>query len=274
MLDPSEGSVGSASATFWGRRDARGDGPLIEHAPYVWLVLCLAALVVGFAKTAIGGLGTVAVALYAGVLPARESTAALLLLLLVGDVVAVSKYRHDCDWTLLRHLIPGVVPGIVAGTLVLGAVDDATLRRGIGVVILLLVGLQLALRKPVVGEAGSGWPWPARLGSGVAAGFTTMVANAGGPVMTLYLVGQGVDKRRFLGTAAWFFFGVNLCKVPFSIGLGLVNRDMLVRTAVLVPLVLVGAFIGIRVARRLHQSWFDVAVLTASAISAVALIVV
>ncbi|CUR60834.1 Sulfite exporter TauE/SafE [metagenome] len=246
---------------------------MIEHAPQVWLVLCLAALVVGFAKTAIGGLGTVAVAMYAAVLPARESTAALLLLLLVGDVVAVSKYRRDCDWGLLRHLIPGVLPGLAVGAVVLALVDDLTLRRGIGVVILVLVVLQLVLsRRRNLDAPSSGWPRPARVGSGIAAGFTTMVANAGGPVMTLYLVGQGIDKRRFLGTTAWFFFGVNLCKLPFSAGLGLFDTEMLWTALVLAPLVLVGAFVGIRVAGRMRQSSFDLAVLTASALSALALI--
>ena len=75
---------------------------------------------------------------------------------------------------------------------------------------------------------------PAAVG-GLAAGFTTMVANAAGAVMTVYLVAQGVDKRRFLGTAAWFFLGVNLCKLPFSVGLGLVDSSMLMTAALLTP---------------------------------------
>lgn len=248
---------------------------VIDYPPDVWVVLGVAAVVVGFAKTAIGGLGTVAVAMYAAVLPARESTAALLLLLLVGDVVAVSRYRHDADWPLLRHLLPGVLPGLVLGTALLAVVDDQVLRRGIGVVILLLVALQLGLRRRPLDTGGParGWSGPARVASGLAAGFTTMVANAGGAVMTLYLVGQGVDKRRFLGTAAWFFLGVNLAKLPFSIGLGLLQPAMLVTTLVLTPLVLLGALVGIRVVQRIGQRSFDVAVLAASAISAVALLV-
>jgi len=244
---------------------------LIEHTPYTWLLLGTAALIVGFAKTAVGGLATIAVAVFASVMPTRESTAALLLLLLVGDAVAVLNYRRDCDWSLLRHLIPGVLPGLLLGALVLGGLDDLTLRRGIGVVLLALVLLQLVLMRgdPVAEDA---WPWPLRAGTGVAAGFTTMVANAAGAVMTLYLVGQGVEKRRFLGTAAWFFLGVNLCKLPFSIGLGLIDQDMLVESLLLAPCVLVGAFVGIHVVRQMGQSSFDVTVLAASVISAVALV--
>jgi hypothetical protein len=234
--------------------------------------MALAAVLVGVAKTAIGGLGTVAVALAAVALPARESTAALLLLLLVGDVIAVANYRRDCDWRLLRHLVPGVVPGLVLGAGVLAVIGDDALRRGIGAVILVLVTLQLVLRWRGT-PTGTDWPLPARAGAGVAAGFTTMVANAGGSVMTLYLVGQGVEKRRFLGTAAWFFLGVNLCKLPFSVGLGLIDATLLRNAALLAPLVLVGAYAGVRAIRRMGQRTFDVSVLVASAGSAVALLV-
>lgn len=233
-------------------------------------------MLAGFAKTAIGGLGAVAVALVAGVMPARESTAALLLLLLVGDVMAVSLYRHDCDWSLLRHLVPAVLPGLILGSVVLAVVDDSTMRIGLGVILLLLVIAQLLTRRRVP-ESGPpedrAWPRWATAGTGVAAGFTTMVANAAGPVMTLYLVAQGVDKRRFLGTAAWFFLGVNLAKLPFSIGLGLVHRDMLVNTVVLAPLVMSGGLAGLLVVRRMGQRSFDFAVLVASCVSAAALLV-
>ena len=100
-----------------------------------------------------------------------------------------------------------------------------------------------------------------------------MTANAAGPVMTLYLVAQGVEKRRFLGTSALFFFGVNLCKVPFSVGLGLFSVETLWRTALLAPLVLVGTWVGLHTARRLSQTRFDQAVLAATVVSALALVV-
>ena len=237
-------------------------------------MLVLAALVVGFAKTAIGGLGTVAVALVAGVMPARESTAALLLILLVGDALAVARYRRDCDWSLLRHLVPAVLPGLAAGSVLLAVVGDGALRLGIGMVLLSLVLVQLGqmVRARRRTTALAAWSRPATWATGLAAGFTTMVANAAGPVMTLYLVAQGVEKRRFLGTGAWFFLGVNLCKLPFSVGLGLVHRDMVLTALVLAPGVLLGGLAGVAVVRRIGQRSFDVAVLVASALSAVALL--
>lgn len=242
----------------------------------------MAAFLVGLAKTAIGGLGTISVALYAAVIPTRESTAALLLSLIVGDLVAVCAYHRACDWRLIRHLLPGVLPGLVLGTAVLAVVDDVTLRRGIGALLLGVLLLQLWLRHGDRDRDGDGatgqpdpeqWGLPARLGTGVGAGFVTMVANAAGAVMTLYLVGQRVDKLRFLGTSAWFFLCVNLAKLPFSAGLGLISSSMLATTLLLTPLVIAGGLIGVRMVRRLQQQWFDIAVISAAGLSAVALLV-
>jgi uncharacterized membrane protein YfcA len=245
------------------------------------VLLGVAALLVGFAKTAIGGFGSIAVAIFALVLPARESTAAILLLLIIGDVVAVWHYRRDADLRLLRRLIPAVLPGLALGALFLARVDDATLRRSIGGLLLALAALQLFLTwrarddrgEGAPGETGLGTRTGVALGTGAAAGFATMTANAAGSVMTLYLVAQGVEKRRFLGTSAVFFFGVNLCKLPFSAGLHLFDSQTLWRTLALAPLVLLGTWVGLHTARRLTQARFDQAVLGATVVSALALVV-
>lgn len=236
------------------------------------VLLGLAALLIGFAKTAIGGVASISIAIFAFAMPTRESTAAILLLLLVGDVFAVWHYRRDADLALLRRLIPAVLPGLAVGALFLAWVDDTALRRCIGVLLLVLAVVQLLLvwRTPDTTRIADSHP--AALGTGLAAGFATMTANAAGPVMTLYLVAQGVEKRRFLGTGALFFLGVNLCKVPFSAGLGLFTSDTAWRTLVLAPFVLIGAWIGLHAARRLSQTRFDQAVLAATVVSALALV--
>lgn len=250
----------------------------ITAAGDTWGLLALgaAALLVGAAKTAVGGLGTIAVALFASVMPARESTAALLLVLLVGDLVAVATYGRHCDRRLLAHLVPGVVPGLALGAGALAVASDTTVRVGIGVVLLVLVALQLALRhrsRPRPGTASpEPWSWQARAATGVGAGFATMVANAAGPVMTLYLAGQGVPMRRFLGTSAWFFLLVNLAKLPFSWSLGLLDRSQLVQAMALAPLVLLGGLVGALWVRRLRQETFEVVVLGATLVSAAALL--
>ncbi len=237
------------------------------------LLMALAAVVVGFSKTALGGLGVIAVAIFATVLPARESTAAILAVLIVGDLVAVWHYRHDADWTLIRRLLPAVLPGLVLGSVFLGLVSDTVLRRTIGAVLLVLVLLQLWVKWRADGPGTTHERRAAAWGAGAAAGFATMTANAAGGVMTLYLSASGIDKRRFVGTNAWFFLIVNLVKVPFSVGLGLMHWSDVARAGLLAPLVVAGGLLGYATVRRISQRGFDVAVLAASAVAAAALLV-
>lgn len=241
----------------------------------VALLMALAAIVIGFSKTALGGLAVIAVAIFATILPAKESTAAVLLLLIVGDLVAVWHYRHDADWSLIRKLLPAVLPGLLLGSVFLRYVSDDVLRPSIGGVLLVLLILQLVVKwrandaaPPSTAHEHRAAAWTA----GTAAGFATMTANAAGAVMTLYLSASGIDKRRFIGTNAWFFLIVNLVKVPFSAGLGLMHWEDLGRAGLLAPVILLGGIIGYATIRRTSQHRFDIAVLLASAVAAAALL--
>jgi uncharacterized protein len=235
-----------------------------------WTVLISAAVIVGFAKTALGGIGALATALFATVLPARQSSGALLPLLIAGDVVAVVSYRRHADWKLLWRLFPSVAAGIVVGALFVARVDDAIMRRTIGVLLVLLVSLTLVQKLRgaplrVQGRAMSTL-------FGLLAGFTTMVANAAGPVMSIYLLATGISMMTFLGTGAWFYFVVNLFKVPFSLALGLIDFGSVRLDAQLLPAMLVGALVGRLLVRRLNQGVFEGLVLFFTAVASINLL--
>ena len=194
-------------------------------SPLGFSILALAASLVGLSKTALPGAGTITVAVFAAVLPARQSTGALLVLLILGDLFAVRTYHAHADWAVLRRLVPTVLAGVLVGTFFLAAADDNAVRRVIGAILLVLVALTLVRRAAARGgrdpsrldAAGSaagdvappadraaGRRWRGRFGTGgygVLAGFTTMVANAGGPVMSMYFLASRFSISRFLGTA-------------------------------------------------------------------------
>lgn len=216
-----------------------------------WAILVVAAALIGFGKTSIGGLGMISVALLALVLPTKDSTGAALLLLLTGDLVATWIYRKHADFRLIGRLILPVLTGIGLGAVFLALVDDLILRRTIGaiLVVLLVLGFwreKLRPHHPAMGAAYGG-----------LAGFTTMVANAGGPAMNLYLLAARYDKWRFLGTTAWFFFAVNLTKLPISIGLGIIRPEIVGLALVVVPVVLVGTWVGRLVIGHIDQRLFE-----------------
>lgn len=235
-----------------------------------WSVLVTAAVLVGFAKTAIGGIGAIATALFAAVLPARESTGALLPLLLAGDVIAVSAYRRHADWPVLIRLLPSVAAGVVLGAGFVAVADDAVMRRTIGVLLVALVTLSVVqrVRKKTIEVRGR----LAGAAFGSMAGFATMVANAAGPVMAIYLLAAGASVLGFLGTGAWFFLLVNLFKLPFSIALGLIDLGSLRIDALLLPALVVGAVLGRLVIGRIDKGVFENLVLVATAAASVNLL--
>ncbi|WP_030421144.1 MULTISPECIES: sulfite exporter TauE/SafE family protein [unclassified Streptomyces] len=107
---------------------------------------------------------------------------------------------------------------------------------------------------------------------GVLGGFTTMVANAGGPVMSLYLLSAGFRKLGFLGTSAFFFLIVNVSKLPFSAGLGLIDGRSLLLDAALVVFVVPGAFLGKWAVSRINQRLFEQLVIGATVLGGLQLL--
>lgn len=257
--------------------------------PVTWLLVILGALVVGISKTALPGAATISVGLFALAMPAKESTAALLILLIVGDMTALWVYRRDPDWRTLIRLLPSAMAGVVIGAFYFTRVGGEAVRVTIGVILLAMVVVTVgrrwitARRAERAGTDRDGPRAVSRkgpvaaaqgIGYGLMGGFTTMVANAAGPVMSLYFFAMRMPVLTFLGTSAWFFAVINLFKVPFSTGLGLFTRDTLVMDAVLVPVVLIGAYAGAKIARRIPQKVFEVLILGLTVVAAVGLLVV
>lgn len=246
-----------------------------------FVALAGAATLVGLSKTSVSGANTVSLAIFAAVLPARESTGILLPLLIIGDLFAVYTYRRHADWATLVRLFPAVAVGVVAGTVFMLWADDAAVRVSIGVILLVMAAVTLWRRRAAsraagdakeAAEAGQGQAQGqsgARLKAGsygVLGGFTTMVANAGGPVMSMYLLSAGFRKLGFLGTSAWFFLIVNVAKVPFSVGLGLIDGRSLLLDAGLALCVIPGAFLGKAIADRINQLLFERLVIAATVV--------
>ncbi|MCX4885354.1 sulfite exporter TauE/SafE family protein [Streptomyces sp. NBC_00847] len=239
--------------------------------------LAFAALLVGFSKTAVSGANTVSLAVFAAVLPARASTGVLLPILIVGDVLAVLTYRRHAHWPTLWRLFPAVAAGVAVGTLFLVWADDRVVRTSIGAILLLMAGVTVWRRRTTEPdeEPDSVATKSGRVKArsyGVLGGFTTMVANAGGPVMSMYLMSAGFRKLGFLGTSAFFFLIVNVSKVPFSAGLGLIDGHSLLLDAALAVFVIPGAFFGKWAVNRINQRLFEQLVIAATIVGGLQLL--
>ncbi len=183
----------------------------------------MAALAIGFAKTGIGGLGLLAVVIFANLLPARQASGFVLPMLVFADVVAVASYRRHAQWSYLWKLFPWTAVGVVAGYFALGRINDRQAKVLIGIIVLVLLAVHLVRRMRPAAEERSEYGWWYAPVIGVLAGFTTLVANAAGPLMVIYLLSMRLPKLEYMGTGAYYFLLMNLFKVPFMMNLGLID---------------------------------------------------
>jgi uncharacterized membrane protein YfcA len=229
---------------------------------------------VGVSKAGIAGLSILSIALFNHVFPSSKQASGIVLpLLIFGDFVAVFSYRKHTQWHFLWRLFPWTAIGVVAGYFTLGRISDHTARVLVGWIIVCLAASSYWRRyasKP--GEQAPEYHWSVGAAIGMAAGFITLVANAAGPLMAIYLIAMRLPKMQYVGTAAVFFLLLNLFKVPFMVDLGLITPQSFGFNLALAPAVLLGALAGRWLLIRINQNVFEQLVLLLSAIGGILLI--
>ncbi len=239
-------------------------------------IVGLASMIYGVSKTALPGSGILAGTLLAAALGPAAASGFALPLLLVGDVIALSRYRRGANWRIILGLLPWVLVGLVGAAALFAFLDRASLSRILGVLILASVLLEVRRRKQGEHAADSSTPLSRQVAVGfygTLAGMTTMTANAGGAAMTLYLLKIRVPMLAFLGTSSWFWAIVNITKVPFALGLGTITTESLRADLWFLPFLLLGAGLGVWLYPRMSQAFFSAAVLSLSGVAAVWLII-
>lgn len=228
-----------------------------DLSSHAWLLAGLAALCTGLAKSGFGPFGLLTVILMAEVLPPRESTGVVLPLLIAADVMGVLSFHEHSSWKLLRALLPATLVGILTGWWIMPLIPAEFFGHTLGWIILTLIGIILLQRlRPQLLTWVTSHPLLG-LGCGWAAGITTMLANAAGPITAFYFLSQRQTKMVMVGTGAWFYLAINLAKLPFSWQLGLLNGNSLGLDVMLLPGVLFGFWMGRTLLRRISQNLFE-----------------
>jgi len=231
--------------------------------------IALAAFLVGFTKTSVGGVGILAVLLMALAIPGKASPGVLLPMLIAADIMAVYYFRRACQWPILIRLLPHVAVGLGLGYLILRLAPDFNFEKIIGATILVMLALDLGLsqsaRHHIRGRVMTAL-------TGAVAGAASMVANAAGPVFGIYLLQMGLNKAQFVGTRSWFFLVINVAKLPLAANLGLVTTQSLTLNLIYLPVILIGAVLGYRFLGYINVSLFKTLIRIAALVAAIRLI--
>jgi len=223
-------------------------------------VSLLAALVVGFLKTSLGGgIGLVLTPTLTLLLPAPTALALLAALLLLSDPLALRLYWRTWDPRQLRLLLPSSLVGVAAGAWVLSLLSPVGMRKTIGVVAIVFALAQLTLshrRGPLFGVTPH---WSAGVGAGLLTGFASSIAHSGGLVMGLYLLSLGLPGPLVVGTSNAVTCLADVLKLVGYWQIGFISGPLLLAAVLATPTLALGAWLGFRVNQRLPRRVFELA---------------
>jgi len=217
--------------------------------PLFYLLAAAAVTLLGLSKGGFFGLGVMGLPLLSLYVPPLQAAAIILPTALAQDILTIWAYRHNWSAWNLKVMIPSMTLGIAIATLFAASLSPAHVRLAIGIIAALFVlkhwlGQRFA-RLAVEPGVASGVIF------GALGGFTTLLANAGGPAWQMHLLPQGLDKLTYAGTLTILFAVSNLIKVPAFGALGQLTAENLAIGAVLLPVAVVSNYAGIWLVRKI-----------------------
>jgi uncharacterized membrane protein YfcA len=223
--------------------------------PLFYALAIPAVVALGLSKGGFAGVGQMATPMLALVMPPLEAAAIMLPIMILQDATAVWVYRKDWNGRILAIVIPGAIAGITAGGLLAAHVSNAAVRVFIGVTTIAFVlynwiGAQRIAQAAHQAGIAAGVFW------GALSGFTSTIAQAGGPPYQMYVLSLKLPKMTFVGTSAIFFAVMNWLKVIPYLALGQFSTKGLGTSLVLVPLALATNQLGFWLVRRISQERF------------------
>lgn len=234
-----------------------------------WILIALSGMLIGMSKVGIPGVSMVVVPILATIFGGKQSTGVLLPILIFADIFAVSYYHRHANWKHLLRALPWAFAGVLIALWVGEKVNDEQFKRLIAITIFVSIGLMLWRDRMAKKELIPDSPWFAAL-MGLAGGFATMIGNVAGPIFAIYLLALRLPKNVFIGTTAWFFFIINLSKFPLHVFVWkTIHWPTLLIDILVFPAIAAGAFLGIKVVKKMPESayrWFVILITIVSAL--------
>ena len=226
------------------------------QSPLNLVLLFFSALLIGISKTGIQGIGMLTVPILAVIFGAKPSTGVILPMLCFADLIAVIYYRRIAGWRYIFKLLPAAIVGFGVAILVDKLIPPNEFKHLLGGCLLLAILLMFWFEWKSKENTLTGKWWYGPF-FGLLGGFTTMIGNAAGPVMAIYLLSVKMPKYSFIGTNAWFFLVVNYLKIPIQVwAWDNINISTLTLNLIAVPFILIGGYLGIKLVKVLPEKQF------------------
>jgi uncharacterized protein len=233
-----------------------------------WLLILLAAFIIGLSKAGLKGIDMMNITIMAIVFGGKASTGVVLPLLCAADIMAVKYYHRHAQWSHFWKLIPWMVVGILVGVYIGKDLNETLFRKVMAVIIALTVIIMIGMEIKKNMVIPDNKMFTASMG--LVSGFTTMLGNLAGAFSSIYFLAMRMQKNDFIGTAAWVFLVINLFKLPFQVIYWKnITFDSLKTDLLLLPALIAGFWIGIKLVAKIKDDSYRKIVIILTLIGAV-----
>lgn len=243
---------------------------LLSASFIYWMLILLAAFIIGLSKAGLKGIDMMNVTIMAIVFGGKASTGVVLPLLCAADIMAVLYYHRHAQWVHFWKLIPWMVVGILVGVFVGKDLNEGIFRKIMAVIIVLTVVIMIVLEFRKTMPIPSNKLFVANMG--LIAGFTTMLGNLAGAFSNIYFLAMRMPKNDFIGTAAWVFLVINLFKLPFQIFYWKnITNSTLYTDLLLLPALIIGFVLGLKIVSKIKDDNYRKIVIALTLVGAIAI---
>ena len=241
---------------------------LLSASFIYWILILLAAFIIGLSKAGLKGIDMMNVTIMAIVFGGKASTGVVLPLLCAADIMAVLYYHRHAQWVHFWKLIPWMVLGILVGVFVGKDLNEGIFRKIMAVIIVLTVVIMIVLEFRKTMPIPSNKLFVANMG--LIAGFTTMLGNLAGAFSNIYFLAMRMPKNDFIGTAAWVFLVINLFKLPFQIFYWKnITTSTLYTDLLLLPALIIGFILGLKIVSKIKDDNYRKIVIALTLVGAI-----
>lgn len=197
------------------------------------------------------GYALIATPLLTFIFPAKSAVMMSIVLGAATNIAVLLSMRRHIEVKRLVFMSLGGILGIPLGAYGLSRLDPLIIKIAIAMLaipfaVLLILGHSRRFGRDSVGC--------------VVAGFVSGLVGAStsfsGPPVVLFLLNQGLHTQKFVGTLAAYFLFISLASIAALSSLSLLTGDLLIKSAILLPALFLGIFLGLRMLPKINATVF------------------